>query len=450
MIPFLHPGARLIDGLTGRELAGDALVREIHAAAERMFALPPGLMLSVMPADARSVIRYLAALLSRRPIALLDPGIRGEALLDLVNRFTPAIVAGPPPAAATPDGYRTGSETYWIRAGAPPHHPELGVLLATSGSTGNPKLVRLSRPAVAANARAVAQALGLTPGDLWPTTLSLHYTYGLTTLNAHLAAGGGVLVTGHSLLDREFWELSDSHGATSLAAVPYHFEILARLRFDAADHPKLRMITQAGGRLSEQRIADFARRMAVTGGHLVKMYGMTEAPRMSVLAPERLADKIGSVGTAIPGGALSIDDGEVVYEGPNVMMGYAECGADLARGDDLCGVIRTGDLGHLDDDGFLYLDGRIRRIGKVFGVRVNLDDVERMLAGRGLPVAVVGGDDRLVVWAEGLDRAGCAETARELAAGLRTHPSGIDVRGIGALPLLPTGKIDYRTLENMP
>jgi long-subunit acyl-CoA synthetase (AMP-forming) len=180
------------------------------------------------------------------------------------------------------------------------------------------------------------------------------------------------------------------------------------------------------------------------------MYGQTEATaRMAILPAERLAGKLGSAGRAIPGGSLSTTPaGEIVYEGPNVMMGYAASAADLATGDLMAGRLPTGDLGHLDDEGFLYVTGRTKRIAKVFGVRVNLDDIERLLRGDG-PVAAVSGDDRVVVYAEGADAAACAELTTRLSSLLNLHWSGLDVRGLDRLPLLGTGKIDYRTLERL-
>ncbi|MDF5751408.1 AMP-binding protein [Spongiactinospora sp. TRM90649] len=439
-----HPGARVVDAGSGRELGGAELWERVEAEAARLGGLPEGLLLSPSPSRVAAVVRYLGALASCRPVALLDPAIRPETLLTLVERYSPAVVADPPSGMPVPAGYTPGAQ--WIRDDAPPVHPDLAVLLTTSGSTGSPKLVRLSRDAVLANAGSVARALRLTPDDLWPTTLPLHYTYGLTTLNAHLAAGAGVMLTGDGLLDRRFWETADAFGATSIAAVPYQFEMLRRLRFDPAAHPAIRMITQSGARLRADLVADFAARMARSGGHLVKMYGMTEAPRVAVLPPEHLAARPDSVGLAVPGGSLSIDDGEVVYRGPNVMMGYAESAADLLRDDELGGVLRTGDLGRLDPEGFLFLSGRLRRIGKVFGLRVGLDDLEELLRGHG-PVAAVAGDDRVVVFAEAVEPRMREELARRLAALTGAHWSGFDVRGVERLPLLPSGKVDYRTLE---
>ncbi|MFI7113554.1 AMP-binding protein [Nonomuraea sp. NPDC050227] len=416
-------------------LAGDELARRVARVAEALSRLRPGPLFCGMRNNLASVLRYLAAWQTGRPIALLDPDLSAAALADLVGRFRPAALVGFTHAPDGPPG---------ARGQAPDPHPDLAVLLATSGSTGNPKLVRLSREAVAANAAAIASALSIMPGEIAPTSLPLHYSYGLSVLNSHLHAGATVVLTEAGLLERSFWTHLDEHKCTSLAAVPYQYEMLRRLRFDRAEHPTIRTLTQAGGRLSPELVSLFA----AQADRFFVMYGQTEATaRIAVLPPDRLADKPGSAGQAVPGGRLTIDGGEVVYQGPNVMMGYAETAADLARPDDLGGVLRTGDLGRLDDEGFLYVTGRLRRIAKIFGVRVNLDDVEQLLRDT-VPVAATSGDDRVTVWAEGLDAAGCRNLARRLGAELRLHWSGFDVRAVERLPLLPTGKIDYRALES--
>ncbi|MEV4578647.1 AMP-binding protein [Nonomuraea jabiensis] len=432
---FPHPQARLVVAGEAAGLGGDELAGHVARTAEALARLRPGPLFCGMRNNLTSVLRYLAAWRSGRPIALLDPDLTPGALAELVGRFRPAALLGFTHAA---DGSPPP------RRDAPEPHPDLAVLLATSGSTGNPKLVRLSRQAVLANATAIATALAIAPDEIAPTSLPLHYSYGLSVLNSHLVAGATVMLTEAGLLERSFWTHLDAHRCTSLAAVPYQYEMLRRLRYDRSEHPALATLTQAGGRLSQDLVQEFA-------GHADRffvMYGQTEATaRIAVLPPDRLADRPGSAGLAIPGGRLSVDEGEVVYHGPNVMMGYAETAADLARGDDLGGVLRTGDLGRLDSEGFLYITGRLKRIAKIFGVRVNLDDVERLLRGS-VPVAVTSGDDRVTVWAEGLDAAGRAGLARKLGAELRVHWSGFDVRAVDSLPLLATGKVDYRALES--
>ncbi|MGW6493906.1 AMP-binding protein [Nonomuraea angiospora] len=432
---FPHPQARLVVAGEAAGLGGDELAGHVARTAEALTRLRPGPLFCGMRNNLTSVLRYLAAWRSGRPIALLDPDLTPGALAELVARFRPAALLGFTHAA---DGSPPP------RRDAPEPHPDLAVLLATSGSTGNPKLVRLSRQAVLANATAIATALAIVPDEIAPTSLPLHYSYGLSVLNSHLVAGATVMLTEAGLLERSFWTHLDAHRCTSLAAVPYQYEMLRRLRYDRSEHPALATLTQAGGRLGQDLVQEFAGQ----ADRFFVMYGQTEATaRIAVLPPDRLADKPGSAGPAIPGGRLSVDEGEVVYHGPNVMMGYAETAADLARGDDLGGVLRTGDLGRLDSEGFLYLTGRLKRIAKIFGVRVNLDDVERLLRGS-VPVAATSGDDRVTVWAEGLDAAGRAGLARRLGAELRVHWSGFDVRAVDSLPLLATGKIDYRALES--
>ncbi|MFE3447611.1 AMP-binding protein [Nonomuraea sp. NPDC059194] len=434
MDPFPHPAARLVVAGTSDVLGGDALGARVAEAGRALAASPPGPLFLGMRNDLPSVLSYLAALHARRPVALLDPALPAATLADLAARFKAAAILGFDSFDGQgPAGPRS----------APDPHPDLAVLLPTSGSTGNPKLVRLSHAAVMANACSIAQALRLTPSDIAPTSLPLHYSYGLSVLNSHLAVGATVVLTGASLLERAFWRELAEHGCTSLAGVPYQYEMLRRLRFDPAAYPALTTLTQAGGRLRPELVAEFAAKV----DRFFVMYGQTEATaRIAVLPPERLAGKPGSAGLALPGGALGVEDGEVLYRGPNVMMGYAESAADLARGDDLGGVLRTGDLGHLDDEGFLYVTGRVKRIAKIFGVRVNLDDVERLLRECG-PVAATGGDDRVTVWTEGMDQGAREAVARRLADELRLHWSGFDVRGVDRLPLLATGKIDYRALE---
>jgi len=237
----------------------------------------------------------------------------------------------------------------------------------------------------------------------------------------------------------------DTHGITSLTLVPYQFEMLRRIGFDAGRHPSLRTLATSGGRLHPEIALDFHTQMK---GRLFLMYGATEATaRMTVLPPDRLPDKPDSVGLPVPGAQVSImeGNGEILFGGPSVMMGYAETATDLTRGADLGGVLATGDLGHLDSEGFLYLDGRLKRLGKAFGVRLNLDDIEHLLADHG-PVAALADDDRVLVLAPGASPARCERIGRDLAARLRLHGSGFVVRSVAELPRRPTGKVDYGQL----
>jgi acyl-CoA synthetase (AMP-forming)/AMP-acid ligase II len=456
-MPLLHPDARLIDAATGATLGGAELAERVGAAADALAAYPRGVLFLKIPIETSAVVRYLGAWQAGWPIALLDPALPDDIFAGLVERYQPAIVDGAP----APDGYSYDGVRSHRLTEAPPPHPDLGVLLATSGSTGNPKLVRLSRDAILANTSSIIEALGITGADVAISSLPFFYSFGMSVLNTHLSAGATIVLESGGLLGRPFWTAVTDHRVTSLSCVPYQYEMLRRLRFDPAKYPSLRTLTQAGGRLKIEAVQDFHQRMATVGGGLYVMYGQTEAaPRLTTLPADRLADKIGSAGPAVPGGVLSIrlEDGtettapgvvgEVIYRGRNVMMGYAQDATDLARGDDLGGVLSTGDLGHLDDEGYLYLSARLNRFGKVFGVRLSLDDIEAMLAAHG-PVAAISGDEKIIVWMENIDETDRGLRAAELAERLKLHYTGFEVRGIEALPLLPNGKIDYKTLEKL-
>ncbi|QFU85459.1 AMP-binding protein [Amycolatopsis sp. YIM 10] len=461
---LLGAGARLIDAAGGRTLAGAELTDEVSRLAAGLQLLPPGVLFARTSVDLDSVLRYLAAFEAGRAIALIDPALDADVLSGLIERFRPAAVLQAPEAEA-PAGYAL-TDGHWVRDaldGVEPH-PHLAVLLPTSGSTGNPKLVRLSRAAILSNADAIAEVLEIDANEVAPTSLPLHYSYGLSVLNSHLVRGATVVVEPSGVLGRGFWDAVDAYKCTSLAGVPYHYEMLRRLKFDPEKYPSLRTLTQAGGKLRNELITEFNDKIRAVGGRMYVMYGQTEAaPRISTVPADRLAEKLGSVGPALPGGKFTIrrDDGEetthpkivgeVLYRGPNVMMGYAENEGELAAGDEYGGELATGDLGYLDADGFLFITGRLKRIGKVFGNRVSLDDLEQAVrsASVGIDVvAAVAAGDKVVLFAEGADRDTCKAASRALSERLHLHTSGFDVRPLDTVPLLASGKIDYRTLES--
>jgi acyl-CoA synthetase (AMP-forming)/AMP-acid ligase II len=404
-VNLLHPAARVIDAATGETLTEELIEAAAAGLADQTVVILP------IETTIAAIARYLAALRLDKPVLLLDPD-GGH------NQFA--------------ERFRTDRV-----------HPDLALLLTTSGSTGNPKLVRLSRTAVRTNAEQIAEALEIDANEVAITTLPLFYSFGLSVLHSHLVRGATVVLERTGIMQRDFWNAAVEHHVTSMAFVPSQYEMLRRLRFDPAHYPALRTLTQAGGRLRTDRVTEFAEKMATVGGRLFVMYGQAEAgPRMAALPPDRLADKLGSVGRALPGGRFTISADEVVYHGPNVMMGYAETADDLIKGDDRGGVLRTGDLGRLDDEGFLFITGRRKRMAKIFGVRTNLDDVEK-----NFPVAAVAGDDKLVVFAEAVSDEDSRALRSKIAEWLGTHHTGVVVHHIEALPLLPNGKTDYRALE---
>lgn len=401
--------------------------------------------------DLASLAAYLAALRAGDCVALLPERLPSSQLSGLLERYRPDWVLGtadtslPNTLGSTVWRGRTlhqfGPDTRGI-------HTDLALLLSTSGTTGSPRMVRLSYANLAANAASIAEYLALGSAERPITTLPMHYSYGLSVINSHLHVGAALLLTDDAVTTRSFWNLFRDGGATSLAGVPFTWQMLARLRIERMDLPTLRTLTQAGGRLSPELTEHFRQAADAHGWRFFVMYGQTEATaRIAYLPPDLLASKIGAIGQAIPGGALSIaDDGELLYRGPNVMLGYAESRDDLALGDTLHGVLRTGDLARQDEDGVYWLTGRIKRIAKVFGNRVNLDEVEALIATQlGCTAAALDEDDALrVVLTQPAREAEVLEILRNT---LSVHPSGLRVCSLDVLPRTSSGKLDYPALR---
>ncbi|MCY7403352.1 MAG: non-ribosomal peptide synthetase, partial [Cryobacterium sp.] len=395
------------------------------------------------------IVTYLAALEAGHPVLFVSGGADDASLSHkaaLTERFSPDVVAHNGPQGWTLKERNPGSRHIF--------HRDLAVLGSTSGSTGSPKLVRLSVDNVRSNAESIAEYLRLGPSDRAATTLPLQYCYGLSVVNSHLLAGASVMLTERSVTDGEFWQEASAHQITSFAGVPYTFEILEASGFAERSVPSLRYLTQAGGRLAPEMIRRFARLGEERGFKLFVMYGQTEATaRMAFLPPEFIAAAAGAIGRPIPGGSFRIDvggmdapdgdEGELFYEGPNVMLGYAETPADFELGRTVH-ELPTGDLARRRDDGLYEIVGRMNRFVKIFGLRVDLDRVERLLADEGIEVRAACAEERLLLFATS-DRT--AQRARERAAAL----VGVPMHAIGAyavqqFPRTSSGKPDTAAL----
>lgn len=429
-------------------LAGDRTLS--HAALDRLVADrarawgPERRLVLVETAnDLESVVAYLAAL-QHGHVALVVPDGRTAQRDALATAYDPDIVC----LVDEPDDVRRPASAHDL-------HPDLALLLSTSGTTGSPKLVRLSRDNVASNAAAIADYLALTPADRAITALPLHYCYGLSVLHSHLVAGASVVLTGLSVVDECFWDLAARAGATTLAGVPHTFDLLAASGFEARDLPTLRQVTQAGGRLDPDAVRRWSRFGRDHGWDLVVMYGATEATaRMAYLPPHRTTDHPAAIGVAIPGGRLRLDEGvdgragvgELVYSGPNVMLGYADSPADLGRARDV-DELRTGDLAR-EVDGLFEVVGRIARRGKVFGLRLDLDGLERRLRAEVDPRARVVATDRNVHVFLASGRGSAA--AHALTAGHCGVPDhAVRVTVLPQVPLTASGKVDYAGLGDL-
>ncbi len=338
-------------------------------------------------------------------------------------------------------------------------YPELGLILTTSGSTGSPKFVRLTYENLFSNAESIAEYLEIASDDRAITTLPMTYSYGLSIINSHLISGACIILTDAPIIGKEFWTLFKEQNPTTFGGVPFVYDMLKKLRFARMNCPSLKYITQAGGHLSAELVKEYEDICKQKGIKFIVMYGQTEATaRMAYMPWDKLEGRENSIGIAIPGGEFFlIDDqgtvidqpdvpGELCYRGPNVSLGYATCREELANGDDNGGVLHTGDVAKRDAEGFYYIVGRKKRFLKIFGNRVNLDEVQTLLLKQGIESACVGKDDAMKVYVvTGTD---CNSVRLLLAELTHLNQSAFTVLNIDAIPRNDAGKILYSKLEN--
>ncbi|MDR0434917.1 MAG: AMP-binding protein [Gracilibacteraceae bacterium] len=449
------------------EDGGEISYAELRREGERLATAVGGrrLVFALCSNTGGSLLGYTAFLNHRITPLLLKAETEDETLAALLEIYKPDFLWLPAARAAAFAQAPLYSAWGYSLLKTPhsrvfPLHGELALLLTTSGSTGSPKFVRQSYENIRANTESITQYLELSVSERPITTLPMSYTYGLSVVNSHLWAGASIILTDKALTQKEFWQQFKQHGATSLSGVPYTYEMLDRLRFCRMEPPSLRTLTQAGGKLPLRLQEKFAAYAERTGRRFIVMYGQTEATaRMSYLPPEKALAKSGSVGVAIPGGEFSLLDaaggeitaagvvGELVYKGANVTMGYAESGADLAKGDERGGVLLTGDMARRDGDGYYYIVGRKKRFLKIFGNRVNLDEAEQLVRAEfDCDCACAGVDDKMTVY---VTDAAIAPAARKfIAAKTQLPPSAFDVRPVAAIPKNEAGKTQYSALED--
>jgi acyl-CoA synthetase (AMP-forming)/AMP-acid ligase II len=399
--------------------------------------------------DIESVAAYLGALRAGFPVILMAEGATAE------NH--PVMATFQPELAFFRGASGWMLENRHAQQAEPPLHPDLGVMLSTSGTTGSPKLVKLSRSNLHENARSIAEYLGITPERRAITNLPLHYSYGLSVLNSHLLAGGSIVLTDHSVVDADFWSAVDREQVTDLPGVPYTYELLEKTGFRSNPPASIKVMTQAGGRLPPHLVRDYANCCRERGIQFFVMYGQTEATaRMAYLPPERTLENSDCIGVAIPRGKFEIRDasgsaittpgtaGELVYQGPNVMMGYGLKREDLAEPAGLSELM-TQDIAEWTDAGFVKIVGRSSRFSKIAGLRIGLDDIERILRDEGIRAYAAGTDEFIAVAL--IDGSDSANVRALLATRCKLPPHSLAIFNLDGAPTLPSGKIDYVTIR---
>ncbi len=427
-------------------------VREKIDAMQVCFAaLEKDLIFCVAPRTVDGAVAYMGATASGHAVALVDPSM--THLRGVVAAYRPRWIMAPLDHAYQGYGkvedFPLTGMALWKRFGEAGGfiHPRLYLILLTSGSTGSSKGVRLSYANVASNTSAVIESLSMEGGVCAVGHLPLSYSFGLSVLNTAMAVGGRVLLTEEGMMSPAFWSRARAQEANLFPGVPYHFEMLLRLSLEGLKIPSLKTFLQAGGKMPVPMTQKVLEAVMARQGGLYIMYGQTEAsPRISSFPLHLHPEKIGSSGIPMSGGHVEIVDNEIIYHGPNVMMGYAITREDLCKGDGMHGRLPTGDHGSVDADGYLTVLGREKRIAKLYGQRVALDDLEKFAAALA-PVVAIERDQQILLITTAAEESLRDRIKALVMSETGLPPTWLEVRSVADIPHQPNGKVDYQRLR---
>jgi long-chain acyl-CoA synthetase len=413
-----------------------------------------------------SLAGYIGLIRRGAVVALVNHTIHETLFLNLIDKFKPRFIYQPSGFLNHIDNWR---EVYRFRSYALLQSGQdfdykidenTSLLLSTSGSTGSPEVVRLTDRNILSNTSSIADYLHISSKDKAITTMPMSYSYGLSIINSHLYMGASVILTEASVMNRRFWSLLNECAVTTFGGVPYIYEMLSKLKFAQMNVPSIEYITQAGGKLNQTLLKEFSQISKDKSIQFIAMYGQTEATaRMSYLPYDKLSTKLGSIGIAIPGGDFWLEDenggqiqatdipGELVYRGDNVSLGYAKDYCDLEKGDVNKGILKTGDVALKDQDGYYYIVGRKKRFLKLFGNRINLDELEQKIRNIGHECACGGTDENLKIFST--DPEADRQIEKYLIELLHINKTGFSIVNIEIIPRNHSGKILYAQLEGL-
>ena len=335
---------------------------------------------------------------------------------------------------------------------------DLALLLSTSGSTGSPKFVRLSHKNLLTNTKQISSFLPTGPSEISITTMPMSYTYGLSIINTHIMNGSKIFVSERSIVEKLFWTNLNNFNVTNFGGVPFFYKILNKLNFKNIETKNLKYITQAGGKLENKLAQKIIETCDKKNIKFYMMYGQTEATaRISYVPCEKVKEKLGTIGNLVEGGKIWLEDdqgnvikkinqeGELIFSGKNVCLGYSEDYKDLIKGNENNEILRTGDLAKIDVKGNYFIVGRKKRFSKIFGLRINLDDLEEKLNLKGFDCACSGNDEKIIIFIRESNNS--TQIKDYIKKNFKIQDSGFKLIPVKEIPRTYSGKIDYARLK---
>lgn len=335
------------------------------------------------------------------------------------------------------------------------------LLLTTSGSTGNPKVVKVSNENLISNTVSICDYLNIKSDSRHITTLPINYTYGLSCINTHLYSGAKIILNDYSILQSQFWKLFIKTLPTTFAGVPYTYEVLSRLDLKKLPFDSITVFTQAGGKLKNNLLKKYYEYCKNRNKEFIVMYGQTEATaRMSYLPFKYLNTKLGSIGKAIPGGEFKLINtdrykkvnehivGELIYKGDNVTPGYSDSYLNIEVDKNSSKILNTGDLAYIDKDDFIFISGRKKRFAKINGIRYSLEDIQEI--SDEIATTAVSSDDKLIyIYFESNNNQVkdiSSQIKKYIQSKIKISPASLKVVTINKIPRSESGKILYSEL----
>lgn len=345
----------------------------------------------------------------------------------------------------------------------PVKNDDLAALLSTSGSTGSPKFVRLSYSNLENNVRYINETVGISKDDGCITVLPLNFLYCLESVLRHVKVGARIIVTDESVVKNEFWDLCKRFHPNYFFGVPYVYETIFKLGIE--DYLKdYKTMSIAGGKPSLELISKMNEVAIKNNSQFFVEYGQTEAGGMlaiDIKAKDGVAKAIDHIGNPHPECSIIIQDeenreitdinqeGELIYTGGNVYMGYANDYNDLNNEDEVHSVLHTGDIGIRNKDGMIQIVGRAKRFIKICGKRYSLDYMETCMKGdlNQSGIALSGKDDLLVVFST--EETMIADIKKYLRTQYKLSVKNFAVKYLESFPVKSNGKIDYLKLSKL-
>ena len=433
-------------------IAGDIVItyRQLLELSEKYLQEIPkrSVVLFVCENTISSIALYVGMMRKEIIPVMVSPNIKKEAFQNLVDLYYPNFIIY---------GKEEG-QFECLNKQKIPTDPRLALLLTTSGSTGSAKYVRLSYENVISNTNSIVDYLHIQSSDRVITTLPMCHTYGLSLVQTHLCKGASIVVYNDSVLNHSFRKEIEKNQVTTFGGVPFTYEMLYKASFFKHLPESIKYMTQAGAKLSKELNTFIVRVCKEQHKKFIVMYGQTEATARISYVPWKDAErKIGSIGVPIPNGYMELHDemdkiilesytqGEIIYKGANIMLGYAEKQSDLKKGESMDGILHTGDLAYKDEDGFYFITGRKSRYIKLYGVRTNLNDIEKQMEGHNITAFCMGSDNHINIYL--VEKVNKEQVINILKNSFNMRTRDFSIFYISNVPRTESGKIDYTKLE---